>query len=137
MVLDIRQRVSMLARSAINPLGKNKKMNIEYWYLIYGSVSTSARSAINSFGKNKMNIKYWYMDHRTRAGDEMGLGKTIQALAVACAYREDWPFLVVAPASLRANWQNEARKWVPGLTKENTQVRGVVANGGVEGVTWR
>lgn len=53
----------------------------------------------------------------------MGLGKTLQALAVACAYREDWPVLVVAPSSLRANWRNEANKWVPGLTKENTQVR--------------
>lgn len=54
----------------------------------------------------------------------MGLGKTIQALAVACAYREDWPILVVAPSSLRSNWQNEAKKWVPGLSKENTQVAG-------------
>lgn len=52
----------------------------------------------------------------------MGLGKTLQALAVACAYREDWPILVVAPSSLRRNWQNEALKWVPGLTNQNTQV---------------
>lgn len=52
----------------------------------------------------------------------MGLGKTLQALAVACAYREDWPILVVAPSSLRANWRDEATKWVPGLTKENIQV---------------
>ncbi|CAN0484297.1 unnamed protein product, partial [Discosporangium mesarthrocarpum] len=52
----------------------------------------------------------------------MGLGKTLQALAVACAYREDWPFLVVAPASLRKNWQQEATKWVPGLSAEGVQV---------------
>lgn len=52
----------------------------------------------------------------------MGLGKTLQVLAVACAYREDWPVLVVAPSSLRANWQKEAHKWVPGLNKGNTQV---------------
>ncbi|CAN0014773.1 unnamed protein product, partial [Ectocarpus fasciculatus] len=55
-------------------------------------------------------------------GDEMGLGKTLQALAVACAYREDWPVLVVAPSSLKDNWRNEAMKWVPGLTKENIQI---------------
>ncbi|CAM9562188.1 unnamed protein product, partial [Scytosiphon promiscuus] len=55
-------------------------------------------------------------------GDEMGLGKTLQALAVACAYREDWPVLVVAPSSLRANWKKEATKWVPGLTEESIQV---------------
>ncbi|CAN0507055.1 unnamed protein product, partial [Ectocarpus sp. 12 AP-2014] len=55
-------------------------------------------------------------------GDEMGLGKTLQALAVACAYREDWPVLVVAPSSLKDNWRNEAMKWVPGLTKETIQI---------------
>lgn len=56
-------------------------------------------------------------------GDEMGLGKTLQALAVACAFREDWPVLVVAPSSLKANWKKEAKKWVPGLTEESIQVK--------------
>lgn len=55
-------------------------------------------------------------------GDEMGLGKTLQALAVACAYREDWPVLVVAPSSLKANWKKESKKWVPGLTEDTVQV---------------
>lgn len=65
----------------------------------------------------------------------MGLGKTLQALAVACAYREDWPILIVAPSSLRANWRDEATKWVPGLTKENIQVheRGDSQGGSDEG----
>ncbi|CAN0028311.1 unnamed protein product, partial [Hapterophycus canaliculatus] len=59
---------------------------------------------------------------RLLLGDEMGLGKTLQALAVACAYREDWPVLVVAPSSLKANWKKEAKKWIPGLTEENIQI---------------
>lgn len=31
----------------------------------------------------------------------MGLGKTVQAIALASAYRDEWPVLVVAPSSLR------------------------------------
>ena len=33
-------------------------------------------------------------------GDEMGVGKTIQAIAVSCVYKEDWPLLIVCPSSL-------------------------------------
>ncbi|MFC8734342.1 SNF2-related protein [Luteimicrobium sp. NPDC057192] len=42
-------------------------------------------------------------------GDEMGLGKTIQALAVMSdlVVVGQTPFLVVCPASLRANWARE------------------------------
>ena len=32
--------------------------------------------------------------------DEMGLGKTLQGLALAAAYRKEWPVLVVAPTSM-------------------------------------
>ncbi|CAG8594392.1 11800_t:CDS:2 [Paraglomus brasilianum] len=49
---------------------------------------------------------------RILLGDEMGLGKTVQALAVCSFYRGDWPVLVVCPATLRTNWQNEINKWL-------------------------
>lgn len=45
--------------------------------------------------------------------DDMGLGKTVQALiALPDAARA----LCVVPASLRLNWQKEARRWRPDLT---------------------
>lgn len=44
--------------------------------------------------------------------DEMGLGKTVQALAILEA-TEAYPALIVSPASLRLNWQREARRWLP------------------------
>jgi len=43
----------------------------------------------------------------------MGVGKTIQALAVASVYREDWPLVIVCPATLRYNWRDEINKWMP------------------------
>ncbi|MEQ2262581.1 Swi SNF matrix associated, actin dependent regulator of chromatin [Xenotaenia resolanae] len=45
----------------------------------------------------------------------MGLGKTVQAIAVACAYRQEWPLLVVVPSSLKYPWIEELERWIPEL----------------------
>lgn len=34
----------------------------------------------------------------------MGLGKTIQAICLACYYREEWPLLIIVPSSVRFDW---------------------------------
>ncbi|MEW5314169.1 MAG: hypothetical protein WDW38_005685 [Sanguina aurantia] len=38
---------------------------------------------------------------RVLIADEMGVGKTVQAMALASCYMEEWPLLVIVPASLR------------------------------------
>jgi superfamily II DNA or RNA helicase len=52
--------------------------------------------------------------------DDMGLGKTVQSLALICHVRQQnpkmAPFLVIAPASVVANWATEAARFAPGLT---------------------
>lgn len=52
--------------------------------------------------------------------DDMGLGKTIQTLALICQVRQQYPdmapFLVVAPASVVANWAAEAARFAPELS---------------------
>jgi hypothetical protein len=55
-----------------------------------------------------------YLLERRRAflADEQGLGKTVQALATAQAAGA-FPLVVICPASLKLNWQREARTWLP------------------------
>jgi len=52
--------------------------------------------------------------------DEMGLGKTVEALAALQALQA-FPALVVVPASLKLNWEREAKKWLPGKSVQVLQ----------------
>uniref|UniRef100_A0A1D2AGI9 SWI/SNF-related matrix-associated actin-dependent regulator of chromatin subfamily A-like protein 1 n=1 Tax=Auxenochlorella protothecoides TaxID=3075 RepID=A0A1D2AGI9_AUXPR len=58
---------------------------------------------------------------RALIGDEMGLGKTVQALAVAAAYRDAWPALIIAPSSLREQWADALHRWL-GVTEDRVHV---------------
>lgn len=49
---------------------------------------------------------------RCMIADEMGLGKTIQALALVSCYKEEWPFLVVTPSSLKMQWAESVEEWL-------------------------
>ena len=51
--------------------------------------------------------------------DDMGLGKTVQTIAVLLARAKKGASLVVAPASVMYNWQNEIMRFAPTL---NVQV---------------
>ncbi len=47
--------------------------------------------------------------------DDMGLGKTVQAIAFLLQRAEEGASLVVAPASVVLNWQNEIMRFAPAL----------------------
>jgi len=52
---------------------------------------------------------------RAILGEVMGTGKTIQA-AIFMAAIDDFPALVVCPASIKLNWKRELERWVPGIS---------------------
>ncbi|MGL5785245.1 MAG: SNF2-related protein [Bacteroidales bacterium] len=47
--------------------------------------------------------------------DDMGLGKTIQAIAMLLKQAPEGPALIVAPASVIQNWQQELMRFAPSL----------------------
>ena len=59
---------------------------------------------------------------RILLADDMGLGKTIQALAIASAYQNDWPLLIVCPSSVRYSWRSAIFRWLPSVPEEDVIV---------------
>ncbi len=63
----------------------------------------------------------WFLNRYSLSGvlaDDMGLGKTVQALALLLKSKKQdgkKPTLVVVPASVVVNWQEEAQKFAPSL----------------------
>ncbi|GAB3006826.1 hypothetical protein GCM10027051_02960 [Niabella terrae] len=63
-----------------------------------------------------------YLQHINWGGilaDDMGLGKTVQALSFLQYYKDQHPemkAMVVCPTTLIYNWENEIRKFTPGIS---------------------
>ena len=52
----------------------------------------------------------------------MGVGKTLQAISMAYLYREEWPLLIITPASLKFSWRDELTNWLPNMNSNCIQV---------------
>ncbi|CAM9597752.1 unnamed protein product [Discosporangium mesarthrocarpum] len=59
---------------------------------------------------------------RCLIADEMGTGKTLQALGIMGCYRQDWPLLIVVPASMRLMWAEEVERWYPFLREDQVHL---------------
>ena len=55
-------------------------------------------------------------------GDEMGVGKTLQAISIAYLYRNEWPLLIITPASLKFTWKDELLNWLPNFEPDWIQI---------------
>jgi hypothetical protein len=45
-----------------------------------------------------------------------------QALAIAAAYRSEWPLLIVCPSSMRFAWKTSILKWMPNIEEDRIHV---------------
>ena len=59
---------------------------------------------------------------RCMIADDMGLGKTVQALAVAHWFREDWPLIIVCPASVTRTWKQAILKWIDFVSPDDIEI---------------
>jgi SWI/SNF-related matrix-associated actin-dependent regulator 1 of chromatin subfamily A len=57
-------------------------------------------------------VDYVLQARRAFLADEQGLGKTVEALA-ALEADGAFPAIVICPASMKLNWEREARRWLP------------------------
>ena len=113
--------VAPAVREAINKITAAVESNI--------SASSASAADIDVVGLGgelmpfqKAGVAYASQTKRCFIGDEMGLGKTVQALA-ALHHLNAYPAIVICPASLKYNWEREAKKWLPGKSV-------IVMNGG-------
>ena len=85
---------------------------------------TELRGSLRPY--QQVGVRWLYLLAQLRLGaclaDDMGLGKTIQVLALLLMLRRDarnevdkTPSLLVAPASLLANWAAESERFAPAL----------------------
>lgn len=95
----------------------------------------NSKSSRNN-SKNKRNVKPEVLPEtpilqnpdligkgRILLADEMGLGKTVTSLAIMAHYRaNDWPLLILCPASLRYTWPGEIEKFLPSLPASSIYV---------------
>ena len=70
----------------------------------------SVNGKLRSF--QRAGVEYLVRNKRAFLADDMGLGKTVQAIA-AMEYLQSYPVVVVCPATVKFNWLNELKKWIP------------------------
>ena len=86
------------------------------------------KKSINSLSNNFLSSLYQFQKEGINFGiekkgriliaDEMGVGKTIQAIGISSLYKENWPVLIICPASLKFVWRDEILKWIPDINND-------------------
>lgn len=65
-------------------------------------------ATIGLYDFQREGVKFLSLHKRALLADEMGTGKSVQALA---ALPDNVGVIIISPASLKYNWQAEAKKW--------------------------
>lgn len=89
----------------------------------YDTSYLNLREGWDLYPYQKAGLRYALMkEGRILLGDDMGLGKTPQGIAIARHYQDEWPLVIIAPASLLLNWKKEILQWLPDITEDDIRV---------------
>ena len=123
------QKEFLLSRNAktADEIAARKKIKDEHpSYAISADFDTKYlkfREGFDLYAYQKAGIKYALSKRgRVLFGDDMGLGKTPQGIAMARHYQNDWPLVVIAPASLLFNWKKEIMMWLPEIKESDIRI---------------
>lgn len=90
--------------------------------MLNGKVIWPQNKCVHGFFERLVLISFAlfrFSSGRCLIADDMGLGKTMQAIALALYYFDEWPLLVVCPASVKFQWVAALLDWVPGLERDD------------------
>lgn len=110
--MKLRTYCDPAASEAINEALRQRDIQIEASSAVNADIHVPAPDGLSYMGFQKAGIAYASCRSGTLIADEMGLGKTIQALGLVNYDRSIESVLVICPASLKLNWEREAKKWL-------------------------
>lgn len=100
------------AKAAIKRANRAEEEAIEASHQTTANIDIPVPPGLEYRPFQKAGIAYAMERPNVLIADEPGLGKTIQALGVINSDPSIKNVLVVCPASLKINWEREARKWL-------------------------
>ena len=101
-----------LAKAAIKGTIQKEARSVEQSHLTEAEVDIPHPPGLEYRPFQKAGIAYALEHQNVLIADEPGLGKSIEALGVINSDPAIENALIVCPASLKLNWEREARKWL-------------------------
>lgn len=108
----LRKYADDLAKAAIKGTIQQEARSVEQSHLIEAEVDIPHPPGLEYRPFQKAGIAYALEHTNVLIADEPGLGKSIEALGVINSDESIQNVLIVCPASLKLNWEREARKWL-------------------------
>lgn len=108
----LRDYCDAAAAEALNEAARRKARQLEASSAVDANIHVPAPDGLSYMGFQLAGIAYAANRSGTLIADEMGLGKTIQAIGLVNYDQSIDLVLVICPASLKLNWEREAKKWL-------------------------
>ena len=99
-------------KNALKEKKEEKKAILEKSMSAVADIDIPAPAGLNYLPFQKAGIDFINHQKNVLLADEMGLGKTIQAIGYINLNSNIKTVLVICPASLKINWEEEMKKWL-------------------------